>query len=487
METSSVTGLAGTCGHIIDLAAKCLDRLYEVHKRFQTANFTTTILISNLRTLKAALAQIQRWMSIDTLNAQHYQMIMDVDATLASCHLLLGIMDERISKLSWDSRNVLRFTSKAKIIMEDKSTQDCITHLSHQCSALNLLLTAFQCQTQADQLSILEDRKSRRLFNQIKDDSSSLIGLKDEESVKTGFTRSTRSRFSLRFGFDSQLLQTQVYQQTFRSLARRATRPRKITEERMDERPPDLTHPLDRGVYVSGTTVPRVTVLYRGFPKKLADSVLDSLRLTEDESRKTPPTGQPLVTSTEELYAIQDTTIPIRSTEIRRLNHLFRVVECWCPANADGLDHFSFVPTATNPFLMVLFEVDIDHFLASDSTTVLHHTLQKRDTDRIGLVVLVTQTKGKQDLSHHAHDVNERLRNSNESGVPLFITWNVNKLGENIERAAHSMSEYCNTLPQSRIPGNFDWIDPPLCLKDKSGASCQDGRTLENTRILPIS
>lgn len=117
------------------------------------------------------------------------------------------------------------------------------------------------------------------MLNQVKDDSSSLVGLKDEESTKTSFTRSTWSRFSLRFGFDGQLLQTQVYQQTFRSLARRASRPKKLTEELMDERPIDLTHPLDRGMFVPGTTVPQITVLYRSFPNKLADSVVETLSL----------------------------------------------------------------------------------------------------------------------------------------------------------------------------------------------------------------
>ncbi|TLD22450.1 Target of rapamycin complex subunit [Venturia nashicola] len=109
MESSSVTGLAKSWGDIIELAVKCLDCL----------------------TLKVALAQIEQWMSMDTLNVQHYQMIMDVDATLASCHLLLGLMDERISKLGLDSKNVLKSVSKAKVVMAEKATLDCIIHLSH--------------------------------------------------------------------------------------------------------------------------------------------------------------------------------------------------------------------------------------------------------------------------------------------------------------------------------------------------------------------
>ncbi|KAE9973864.1 hypothetical protein EG328_004194 [Venturia inaequalis] len=487
METSSVTGLAGSCGNIIELAAKCLDRLYEAHKRFQTANFTTTILISNLSTLKAALAQIERWMSMDTLNAQHYQMIMDVDATLASCHLLLGLMDERISKLGWDSKNVLKSVSKAKVVMEERATQDCITHLSHQCSALNLLLTAFQCQTQVDQLSILQDKKGRHLLNQVKDDSSSLIGLRDEESTRTSFTRSTWSRFSLRFGFDGQLLQTKVYQQTFRSLARRATRPKKLTEELMDERPTDLTHPLDRGVFVSGTTVPQITVLYRGFPNKLADSVVESLSLSSDAKKHLLITNDALITSIEELYTINKVTLPIRSTEIRRLNHLFRLVECWCPATGDEFDHFSFMSTATNPFFLVLLEVDLDDLLASDKTpSAIRQILQREEMHRAGVIVIITQVDWQGDPSHHANAVNEQLRKSNQTGNPLFITWNINHFAENMERAARSMSDYCNTLPQSRVPGNFDWIDLPPRLNLDTIASAEGSRTSGIASALPV-
>lgn len=53
-------------------------------------------------------------------------------------------MDERISKLSWDSKNVLKSASKAKVVMEEKATQDCITHLSQSAldsvSVVNLPL-----------------------------------------------------------------------------------------------------------------------------------------------------------------------------------------------------------------------------------------------------------------------------------------------------------------------------------------------------------
>lgn len=169
-----------------------------------------------------------------------------------------------------------------------------------------------------------------------------------------------------------------------------------------------------------------------------------------------------MTTSIEELYTINDVTLPIRSTEIRRLYHLFRLVECWCPATGSEFDHFSFISTATNPFLLILLEVDLDNFLASDTTpSAIQKILQREDMDRVGVIIIITQVDRKGDPSHHANTIIEQLRKGNKNRIPLFITWNIYHIGDNMERAARSMSNYNNTLPQSRIPGNFDWIDLP--------------------------
>jgi hypothetical protein len=59
----------------------------------------------------------------------------------------------------------------------------------------------------------------------MRDDSSSLIVLRDSESYLTDTTCSTErsSRLSVKFSFDHELLQSRVYQGTVRSLIRWAT------------------------------------------------------------------------------------------------------------------------------------------------------------------------------------------------------------------------------------------------------------------------
>ena len=77
---------------------------------------------------------------------------------------------------------------------------------------------------QSEQRALLEKRKSRKIFEQIRDDSSSLVVLYDSASFITGLTNvtETSSKLSLKFRFDWELLQSTIYQGTVRSLLRRA-------------------------------------------------------------------------------------------------------------------------------------------------------------------------------------------------------------------------------------------------------------------------
>ena len=67
---------------------------------------------------------------------------------------------------------------------------------------------------------------SRTIIDQVKDDSSSLICLRDSASVKSVWTSTTdrSSLFSREFVFDNELLASKVYQGQIRSLMRRALR-----------------------------------------------------------------------------------------------------------------------------------------------------------------------------------------------------------------------------------------------------------------------
>ena len=89
-----------------------------------------------------------------------------------------------------------------------------------------------------DQKRLLEDERSREVFSQLKEDSSSLIVMYDSASFSSRRTTTTTatSKFSIRFAFDAELLRHRAYQSTIRALMRRA---------RLDETSKQLAGPPD--------------------------------------------------------------------------------------------------------------------------------------------------------------------------------------------------------------------------------------------------
>lgn len=77
---------------------------------------------------------------------------------------------------------------------------------------------------QSEQRALLEKKKSRKIFKQIRDDSSSLAVLYDSASFTNSLTNvtETSSKLSFKFRFDAELLRSKIYQGTMRSLLRRA-------------------------------------------------------------------------------------------------------------------------------------------------------------------------------------------------------------------------------------------------------------------------
>ena len=142
MDPVSAIGLAGSIVGIIDVAARSISALRALQQRWKVADLTISLLISQLTTLRAALNQIKEWISTSLDASYHYQLVMDLGASLESCETLLLFIDGQLTQLDWDDSNTLSFESKIKAVLQDKTVRECATHLANQSTALNLLLTA---------------------------------------------------------------------------------------------------------------------------------------------------------------------------------------------------------------------------------------------------------------------------------------------------------------------------------------------------------
>lgn len=142
MDPVSFIGLASSIIGIVDVASKSISALRALQQRWQTADLTISLLISQLTTIKAALSQIEAWISNSLNTIQHYQLIIDLEASLESCEALLLVIDRQVSFFDWNDNNALDGESKIRAVLQDKTVKECATHLANQSTALNLLLTA---------------------------------------------------------------------------------------------------------------------------------------------------------------------------------------------------------------------------------------------------------------------------------------------------------------------------------------------------------
>lgn len=139
------TLLAGKYARITELAANCVSRLQLAAKRHGTSDLTTTLLLSHLGTLRSTLSQLQTWLTAsDFLSSQHHHLMAVVDAVLASCHLLLSVLNDQIAEIDNADEHVLDRFTKARLDANHKVTITCVGHISHLTISLDVLLMAFR-------------------------------------------------------------------------------------------------------------------------------------------------------------------------------------------------------------------------------------------------------------------------------------------------------------------------------------------------------
>ena len=242
MDPVTIIGTTGAVANIIDVICKTIKSLRDIRERWNSADSTIFYLIAQLNALKAGLSKISEWLSADLQDVpQHYQLVIDLEESITCCRMLITTMDVHISKLNWNASNELEFESRIRTIFEDKAGQDFQKHIEAQISALNLLLTACSwweldlivlssmtnvtnSKTLSEQQKWLETPVNRRVFDQSKDNSSSLFVLRDSSSTLSKWTQSTvnSSKLSRVFVFDQELMTSKVYQRLFRALCKRS-------------------------------------------------------------------------------------------------------------------------------------------------------------------------------------------------------------------------------------------------------------------------
>ncbi|QMW27037.1 G-protein alpha subunit-domain-containing protein [Aspergillus flavus] len=218
----SIIGTAGALANIIQIVSQTIVAIRDLQSDWNDADLTFLSLTSQLSALRLALTKIEEWMGTDTGDA-HHQLVMDLDDSINCCKVLLKKLKGLVDSLQQKQNEALSFQSKIKLVFGRKSIDDIQKLLEHQTNALNLLLTACNCQTGAEQKALLVRSSSRKVLRQMNLDSASLIVHRDTDSIATQITDHL-SKLSFSFSFDREVFTSNVYERFFRGLTRRVLR-----------------------------------------------------------------------------------------------------------------------------------------------------------------------------------------------------------------------------------------------------------------------
>lgn len=245
-----VIGAVGAIVGIVDVVSRTVLTLRDIKARLDGADAKLVELIGELTAIKAALSHVKGLIEDNANEDVHYQFVMDLEDTLGCCLPLVQLIDDRVMQAGWHEgeTSLEAFKNKIALVLRHEDTMDALARVNRMLTALNTLILAYNRWTRppmvdwdsltlssrspVSQGMVLRKTQSRKIFQRIQDDSSSLRALHDGEAGHRSVTTIATSKLSfLCPGLDGELLRTRAYDKLFRRLHERARRASDISRE----------------------------------------------------------------------------------------------------------------------------------------------------------------------------------------------------------------------------------------------------------------
>ena len=172
------------CVEVIHSVTKVAKRLNEVRESYNNVALNTTLVASQLNTIRAALEALYEWRASDQdSSGTSRQLDKDLGMSLSCCAILIRVIDDKLDESGYTSG----LKQKIRYLWLENILKEYISNLEGQVRALQLLLTIFQCRTATEKKEILANAESRTIIEQLRAETASLaldnIGFPDAASV----------------------------------------------------------------------------------------------------------------------------------------------------------------------------------------------------------------------------------------------------------------------------------------------------------------
>ncbi|KAL9607879.1 MAG: hypothetical protein Q9167_007251 [Letrouitia subvulpina] len=171
-----IGGISGVVS-LIGIVGKLAKRINEYRDKYQNVSLYTTLAVTQLSTIRAALEAIAEWRLTSNEDTPATRKLDDVFAeSLRGCAVLITVIDAKLGEANSDPG----VKDKLKHLWIEDVLKEYMSNLEGQVQGLQLLLSIHHCTTVTEQIKQLEKGQTRSVFDRIRADTASLtVGNKD--------------------------------------------------------------------------------------------------------------------------------------------------------------------------------------------------------------------------------------------------------------------------------------------------------------------
>ena len=194
---------------VIDTVTRVAKRLNEVRESYTNVALNTALVEGQLSTIRAALEALNEWRANDRdSSGPSKQLDKDLAMSLSCCAILISVIDGKLDEAGHRPGLV----KKIRYLWLEDILKEYISNLEGQVRALQLLLTIFQCRTEAEKRQRLANEESRTIMEQVRAETASLA-VDNRDFQETASILSLDP--SVTFDIDSILMQSPAYRRVY--------------------------------------------------------------------------------------------------------------------------------------------------------------------------------------------------------------------------------------------------------------------------------
>ncbi|KAL8788626.1 MAG: hypothetical protein Q9195_007221 [Heterodermia aff. obscurata] len=156
---------------VISGVTKLSKNLNEIREKYKNVALNTTLIASQLSTIRAALEAIADWRSTAGASSQYSkQLDEDLAVSLNCCAILITVLNSKLGESGFKPG----MKAKVNHLWLEGVLKEYLSNLEGQVRALQLLLTIFQCRSATEQSRRLEHAESRTVIEHLRAETASL-------------------------------------------------------------------------------------------------------------------------------------------------------------------------------------------------------------------------------------------------------------------------------------------------------------------------